>query len=171
MARALLARVGVPEERGRALHGARELIEDAHPPTSERGTQAASLRRFLFPDGLTINKLTYLEEAANIEQVRDTLTSEHRDQLASFTLDTIPLIGLLDEWLEVGEKLGEAYRARREVRRQSEGVSLSADDLRQARHAWVRTARLLLDTLELAGTPDALAARVHEVAEYAQNHF
>lgn len=131
------------------LDGLGERANDPDEKAKWNGT-----RDLLFPDGLSINRASYLDQAGGVDSVRARITPEIRQRLDQTIIDGRPLGETVDAWLEAGEKLGEVYIRRSRLQNADDGERISAGDVRKARHFWIRAVKTFQSMLDMVDMDD-----------------
>jgi hypothetical protein len=135
----------------RGIHGL--LTATAFLLGSDDGAHLLALRDLLIPDGLATVQKSYGAEAGEASQLAARLTPEIRTQLDNILVGSTTqqkrLSAYLDEWIQLGEKLGalEIEKARRNP---TEATASTGVNLVAARNKWIRTVNLFLAVAEAA---------------------
>jgi hypothetical protein len=121
------------------------------------------LRDIIFPTGLDITDLSYLEEASQARMLEARLTPDLRQALSTvITAPTPPepsaegstqnLLQHVERMIDAGQRLGssEAERVALENRLLTEGKRSAPADVLRGRHAWIRAVRALVSLLQVA---------------------
>lgn len=117
--------------------------------TAEEGRRFIETRDLLFPDGLSINTLSYREESGNVLKVSQQATVSIRAVLALVVPNGKTLEDFFDVWVENGAQMGRLVAERASLIGDDDDTRVSAGDLREVRNRWIRTMNVLLSTLDL----------------------
>jgi hypothetical protein len=125
------------------------------------------LRDILFPSGLEVTDLSYLEEAIQARQLEARLSPDLRQALAEVPAAGPPIVPVegepaphptpstllshVERLIDAGQRLGqsEAERMALEERLLNEGKRSAPADVLKARHAWVRAVKALVSLLQV----------------------
>jgi hypothetical protein len=123
----------------------------------------------LFPIGLRVVQLPYIEEGGAAVALDRAVGLEHRAKLAAIHVGEHTLLELLEAWLNAGHQLGAAVTHRAELRAElaRERVDAGTLDLEAGRGLWIQAIRGLLWALEADEALAPLAERVHAALEEA----
>lgn len=115
------------------------------------GAQLISLRDHLIPDGLASVQKSYGAEAAEAALLASRITPEIRAQLDKFYVGPKSaqhkLSGYLDEWVQLGSKLG-ALETEKARLHSNDSHASTGTTLVGARNKWIRTVNLFLAVAE-----------------------
>jgi hypothetical protein len=124
-------------------------------PRSAVAESLAALRTRIFPNGMSITRATYLEEAGEADLVKERLRPEDRELLAKVPTMDGNLSSAMDEWTKTGGELGALVRERTRVADvAAENQQVSRADALKARNQWIRVVRTILAGLDLAEEVD-----------------
>jgi hypothetical protein len=117
----------------------------------------------LFPDGLRVVRLPYIEEGGAAVELDRSTGADLREQLAAVSVGPHNLLEIFESWVEAGHALGKVVRQRAELeaalsRKGSESQSV---DLRSGRKVWTQAVRGLLWALEIKPALKALVEPVN----------
>jgi hypothetical protein len=146
-----------------------DLADDAQQTARFEGT-----RDTLFPEGLQITQATYRAQAGAAQQVKERLTEQDRDFLASQVFAGRPLVEVVDAWLDTALLMGRRVdeRARLADDESDDPNAVGRDDLRDARLEWIRATKSLLTMLEFTDLDEEqrhdLLASLREAEETAR---
>lgn len=146
--RDLAGRDGFNNRSGRAIYRALDTAEDLAASPDEAAAYG-EVRDLLFPKGLSVNTLSYLEKAGNAIRVEGRTTAEVRAVLRTIRFGDQDLEQVFDAWLANARRMGELVARRAELSGQSDATRVSASDMRHARLRWMRLIRALIQNLEL----------------------
>ena len=105
------------------------------------------LLALLLPDGLSVVKKSYREEAGQVDLVQRNLGDEDRAALATMVLpDGRTLLDVVNQWLSLGTQLGTLDRER--AGDIADGTPAPADAL-AARYRWIRSLEAVRDVAAL----------------------
>lgn len=122
-------------------------------PTNDEADKLFHLSEQLFPDGISIIRRSYRDEAGETKLLGERLTGE---TLA--LVKTLPLPGgrtvfdLIQELLEVGKEMGELEDQR--AAEKSSANTVSATDVIRVRNEWVRGVTALMTLAEMVEISD-----------------
>lgn len=143
----------VHDRLGRGIYRSLESTADL-VSTAQQGRPFIETRDILFPDGLSINTLSYREQSGNVLRVSQRATSTVRAVLARVIADGRTLEECFDEWVVNGELMGKLVAERASLTGEDDATRISAGDLREVRNRWIRTVNVLLSTLDLIEMPE-----------------
>lgn len=137
------------DDKARALFFALDGLLFAQEDPDQR-LRLSELKARLFPIGLRVVRLPYVEEGGAARQLEEDIGPDLRAQLAALPLGQQTLEQIYDEWTQAGRKLGRAanQRARAEASMRTKGSAAESIDLRQGRNRWMQAVRGLLWALE-----------------------
>lgn len=145
----------------RALESAADLAS-----TPDEGRPFIEVQELLFPEGLSINALSFREQSGNVIKVSKRATATVRETLAKVEINHHTLEDYFDKWVENGAELGRLVAERASLSGDEDTTRVSASDLREVRARWIRIMNVLLSTLELIELPEPdrrrLLANLHE---------
>ncbi|MFU8805112.1 MAG: hypothetical protein ACNA8W_14960 [Bradymonadaceae bacterium] len=130
------------------LEAAADLAE-----TPEEGQPFIAAQGDLYPERLTINSLSYLDQSGNALRIAQRATPEVRAILRQVQMGTRNLEEVLDAALENARIMGELVAEREGLSGDSDITRISANDVRQARFDWIKVINTLLSTLTLVDIP------------------
>ena len=108
-----------------------------------------NLRSTLLPAGINTTLLSYNEQAEAARAASGVLTDEDRALLSRVPMpNEESLLDQVEDWLRVGEELGEMWQKREGAKARSGGVTPS--DTVRARNRWIGAVRVLLAALDAA---------------------
>lgn len=139
----------VHDDKARALFfGLDGLIYAQSDPA--RRLSLSELKARLFPIGLQVVRLPYVEEGGAARQLEEDIGADLRAQLAALPFGEQTLEQVYDDWIMAGRKLGRAanQRARAEASMRTRGSAVEQVDLRHGRNRWMQAVRGLLWALE-----------------------
>ena len=136
------------------------------------GSPYLEVRDAMLPEGVAAaTQITYEGEAGFVQRLRARLTEPMRQQLSGIRVGERDLLGVVESWLDAGDRLGdlEQQKVRATVQRPSVNTIL------EARLAWIRSINALRHLAPLAqlsdedeqaifGTLDDLEARADQRA-------
>lgn len=117
--------------------------------TAEEGRRFMEVRDVLFPEGISINTLSYREESGNVLKVAQRATVSIRAVLGLVVANGKTLEHYFDVWVENGAQLGRLVAERASLIGEDDDTRVSAGDLREVRNRWIRTMNVLSSTLDL----------------------
>lgn len=126
----------------RALEASADIAED--PVVADKCREAMGV---LHPNGLSVNQLSYTEQAGNTMRVAQRVTPDLRPLLAMTTLVGIPLDTVLDRWLAAGKKLGELQAERDTLNTDHDPNRVTPAILLDARNRWIGAANAFISAL------------------------
>jgi hypothetical protein len=133
----------------RGIHGVLTATASLLGPTE--GAPLLALRDHLIPDGLSSVQKSYGAEAGQAAQLSVRLTPEIRPQIDEILVGskTAPhVLGqFIDEWIELGQKLGALENEKARLN-PSDAASSAGAGLVAARNKWIRTVNLFLAVAE-----------------------
>jgi hypothetical protein len=155
----------IHDRKVRGVHGLLTALSDlSEEPTSAR--HFLDLRDILFPSGLEVTDLSYLEEAMQARQLEARLSPDLRAAVSEIPVAGPPPVAAQDpnnpdqpasllthvkRMIDAGQRLGvsEAERVALEERLLNEGKRTAPADVLKARHAWVRAVKALVSLLQV----------------------
>ena len=111
----------------------------------------------LLPNGLTVTKESYLEEAQNVDLASKRVSASSQGLLKKITLRRSTLWTLVEEWFVAGRELGMLERQKDRLEAAPGG---SAGDALRAKNMWIRVVTHIESTLVLEGANDELTASI-----------
>src|SRR5690606_20916441 len=91
----------------------------------------------LHPSGLTVNQISYLEQAGNTLRVSRRINPEIRALLDTITIDGPTLNYWLDRWLAAGKKMGDLQSRREMLGTDADPNYISPAAVLAARNRWI----------------------------------
>jgi hypothetical protein len=137
------------DSKARGLHHLlRGLIELADDDATV--VQRRKLLDLLFPTGLTVTRLPYIEQGGSAVALERTVKPEIRAQLAAITVGDQTLAQVFDAWMAAAHELARTVKRRAELIAQTRpsGSDGEALDGKAGRSQWIRAVRGLLWVLE-----------------------
>jgi hypothetical protein len=112
--------------------------------------QCRKLLDLLFPAGLTVTRLPYIEQGGSAVALERTVKPEVRAQLAAITVGGQTLEQVFDAWMSAAHELARTVKRRAELVAQTRpsGSDGEALDGKAGRSQWIRAVRGLLWVLE-----------------------
>lgn len=144
---------GTFDSRGRGLFRALQAFESLSEDPNTAAIYTAA-REAIFPKGLSVLMLPYLQEVGEARLAKQRLRQEQREVLDRTPLGPFTVGETFDRWLAAADDLETKLKARDTA----EAALLSAPDLissaaaHEAKLDWVRTVRAFLTNLELEST-------------------
>ena len=142
----------------------RGLADSADSPAE--AARFRELEALLFPEGLSVTRLPYIQEGGAAVALERMLSAELRAELAEVPVGSRTLEQLLADWLEAGHQLGEVMQQRAELKavlaNEGDGGQLS---IRAARTGWLKAVRALLWAIDLQPELHGLRDRVEGVLQ------
>lgn len=114
------------------------------------------LQSVLLPDGLTIVQKSYREEAGQTALLDSRLSPDHIALLKKIKTPEGNLWDAIQEWMNVGAKLG----ALENERTAPEPAGTSASDVVKARNQWIRTVNAMRSVLALVDDHNPLVQSI-----------
>ncbi len=102
----------------------------------------------LHPSGLSVNVISYAEQAGNTLRITERVTPEIRQILATITLIGVSLETVLDRWLAAGKKLGSLQAERDTLNTDQDPNRITAATIVDARNQWIRATNSFIAALE-----------------------
>jgi len=144
----------------RGVHGLLTATAMLFGPTE--GGPFLTLRDLLVPDGLSSVQKSYTGEAGQAAQLSARLTPEIRAQIDHIRVgtkkDSHTLGEFIDEWIDLGQKLGALENEKTRISPSDSGAAAGAG-LVAARNKWIRTVNLFVavaEAIELEPDTDRL---------------
>jgi hypothetical protein len=124
--------------------------------------QYRALQSLLFPDGLRVVRLPYIEEGGAAVALDQAVGPDQRAKLASIKVGPRTLEDIFVAWMSAGHKLGELVRQRAELKASlgREGSAIEGIDIRAGRQQWLQAVRGLLWAIEIKPALHALSEPV-----------
>lgn len=121
----------------RVLSGSLDLCDSA-----DKAAAYQQVCETLHPTGLSVNQITYLEQAGNTLRVSRRITPEIRALLDTIIIDKKALNYWLDRWLAAGKKIGELQSRREMLGTDEDPNFVSAAAILSARNRWIHAVNL-----------------------------
>ena len=139
----------VHDDKARALFFGLDGLIYAQDDPKQR-LRLSELKARLYPIGLRVVSLPYVEEGGAARQLEEDVDADLRAQLAALPFGDQTLEQVYDAWILAGRKLGRAanQRARAEASMRTKGSASEKVDLRHGRNRWMQAVRGLLWALE-----------------------
>ncbi|MBA2662736.1 MAG: hypothetical protein H0U74_10605 [Bradymonadaceae bacterium] len=128
----------------RGLSYAAESADDA-----EQAALYLDAQQFTHPKGLSVNQLSYLEQAGNTLRIAERVTPEQRALFATVSANAMTVEHCFDRWLGAGRLIGELQERRAAMGTEEDEDRVSAGDIARARNAWIRAMSAFVASLEL----------------------
>jgi hypothetical protein len=147
------------------------LIEGTDDPGLAAGYRA--FEALLFPTGLRVVQLPYIEEGGAAVALERAVGVETRAKLAKIGVGEQNLLQLFEAWMKAGHALGEAVTDRAELKASLMRARSAAGelDVKAGRGLWIQAVRGLLWVLEvdasLAGVGERILAALEEASTTA----
>ncbi|KIG16985.1 hypothetical protein DB30_03582 [Enhygromyxa salina] len=127
------------------------------------------LQGVLFPDGLNVVKLPFLEEGGAALALERTVSPDMRAKLAAIVVGEHTLDDLFGAWIAAGVALGKVVDQRAELKASltRTGSAVGEIDLRGGRSRWVKAVNGLLWAIEMDEKLGPLAERVRAALDEA----
>ena len=148
---------GVHDRKARGLHHfMRAFMEIADTPEDRKAF--AELEALLFPKGLQVVRLPYIEEAGAAVALEQAVSPTVRAELAAIVVGDSNLAKILGEWLSAGKELGEVMTQRAALKASltTEGSAISDVDVLAGRKAWIDTVDRMMVVIDLMKTLEEL---------------
>jgi hypothetical protein len=128
------------------LHGLRKGTEDP-----DLAQLCKKLLMLCFPNGRRFINWKHVEQGGYADAMVEKLTPALRARMAMVVIGDQTLLDLCDAWLDAGQELGQNAldRAQMEASLASSSTSPSAVNIKKVCSLWRRTARALLENVEL----------------------
>lgn len=117
-------------------------------------TLIRQIQTLILPHGLATTQKTYREEVGHSERVRAQMTEVQRQLLQRMTTSDGTLLDVVEQWLEVSQRLGELTNARSALLPQVGDYTRSDNSRRRSR--WIRIINLLRANATLIEDDDEL---------------
>lgn len=140
----------VHDRKSRGIHGAltafAEIVDEP-----DKAARYIALRERLFPQGLAVIQLSYVEEAAAAELADGRLTADDRALLKQLPFPGGRLIDAHQVRLMAARKLADLERQKQALMHKHEMKEgkVALADVAKARNGWIRAVRAFLGVLEL----------------------
>lgn len=136
---------GTHDCKGRGLYNLLGGLIDASDDEDEVA-RYRELQALLFPQGLRVLRLPYIEEGGAAVELDRAVGPEIRKQLGAVTVGSQTLEQVFEAWMQAGHELGEAVRQRAELQAslRRQGSVAETIDLRAGRRDWQQAVRGLL---------------------------
>ncbi|MBA2664060.1 MAG: hypothetical protein H0U74_17350 [Bradymonadaceae bacterium] len=146
---ALLAEGDIEHDRySRAVYrGLSYAAESADDP--QQAARYLDARQYSHPTGLSVNQISYLEQAGNTHRIAERVTPELRALFASISANGTTVEHCFDRWIVAGSLIGELEERRAAVGTEEDKGRVSASDIVRARNAWIRAMSAFVASLEL----------------------
>lgn len=147
--------------RGRGLFLGLQALECLSEDPDASAAFAAA-RAAIFPNGLSVLTLTYVQEVGEARLAKERLTPALRAPLEAAPIGAFTAAQAFDRWLSAAEDLEAKLRARDAAQDALQGAAdtVTLAIAQDAKRAWGRVVRALLNNLDLedadAATKDAL---------------
>jgi hypothetical protein len=156
---------------GRGLFRALQALEAlAALASSAQAARYAAARLALFPKGLSVLMMTYLQEVGEARLAKERLTSAQRALLDAASIGDQTLGSVFDGWIAAADSLNAALidRDAAEAALANADDAVTLGDIYQARLAWVRVVNAFLTNLDLEPiSPEARADLLKTLEEEA----
>ena len=147
------------------LTGAADLADDP-----DRRAAFLSLRDRLMRQGLAAVQRSYRDQAGNAKIARREFDVDARTTADAIVIDAEPLGAHVDMWLDAADQIGEMNAERTQLQA-SEKDGVTAEDVHQARLAWIKAVNAFLTLLDFTDfddeTRDKLLAELHDAEDKA----
>ena len=156
------------DRKARAVHyHLSGLIEGSDEPAKVNEYQ--ELQGRLFPKGLRVVNLPYIEEGGAAVALEQAVSPELRAKLAAIPVGDKTLDDLFGAWIAAGHKLGEAVQKRAKLKAslQGEGSAVEDIDIKAGRTQWIKAVRGLLWGIDIHPGFRALEERVNATLDEA----
>jgi hypothetical protein len=138
------------DRKSRGVYGAltafAELVDDPN-----KAAQYIALRDKLFPEGLSVVRWSYMDEAGEADLVEGRLTARDRALLKQLHYPGGKLLDAHEARMTSARKLGDLERKKQalvKAHESNEGKVVAADVLK-ARNGWIRAVRAFMNMLDL----------------------
>jgi hypothetical protein len=119
------------------------------------------VRDELLPNGLSVTKESYLDEAGNVEIASKRISASSQGLLKKITLRRTTMWTLVEQWFAAGRELGALEHQKDRLEAKPGGM---AGEALRARNSWIRVVRHIESTLELEGASYELTSAIlHQV--------
>ena len=140
--------------------------------TPEEARTFETLQDTLHPQGRSIVRRSYREQAGTAKQVRDRLSDEQRALLASINLGGATLADKVERWLDAALGIARMESERAQLRRDKRDDGVSLGEVRDSRLGWMSAIRYLISSLEFSQASEdeklALLANIEEASDRAR---
>lgn len=147
----------------RVLSGSLDLCDSA-----DKAAAYQQVCETLHPTGLSVNQITYLEQAGNTLRVSRRITPEIRALLDTITVDGRTLNYWLDRWLAVGKKIGELQSQREMLGTDADPNYISPAAVLAARNRWISAIHMFEISLAATDYTDTEKASILATLRAAQ---
>lgn len=113
---------------------------------SREAPRLLTLRDELFPQGKSITKRSYIDEAGEAARSEARLSFDSKALLRSLTVGSVSLGKLVDEWRATAIELGEVEKERILLAKDPKGTTMLS--VGKARIAWIRAVNAILAMLD-----------------------
>ncbi|HEX2573218.1 MAG TPA: hypothetical protein VH877_26955 [Polyangia bacterium] len=150
------------------------LAELAENPAD--AARVLDLRDRLIPRGPATTGMTYVDEAGNVEALKEMLDEPTHAELRKIqTVGGRTLDDEVKDWVQAGEALGKIENQRSALERQRDGAPTVHGTAAQARTQWIRATRAFLTNAELVseideGTLDRIIGPLYAAESLADRH-
>ena len=146
------------------LRGLAELAD-----SEERATYFRELEARLFPTGLAVLRLPYVEEGGAAVALEESISPTLRAELADIPVGKHTLETILDRWLTAGRELGVTVHERAKLRAslRKQGSAVSEVDITARRRRWFKAVRGLLWAIDMEASLAEMEESVVAVLEDA----
>ncbi|MFU8803934.1 MAG: hypothetical protein ACNA8W_09020 [Bradymonadaceae bacterium] len=127
----------------RILEAGEDIADDV-----EEAERCQKARQTLTPDGLSVTRRSYREQAGNARRIEIQLDGETRDWLTGVIVHNRPLMSVVEDWFATARQIGKKVAERAELQGESSPDAVTARDLRDARHRWIRGVNTLIAFLD-----------------------
>jgi hypothetical protein len=156
------------DRKARAVHHhIQGLIEGTDDP--KLAAEYRALESLLFPTGLRVVQLPYIEEGGAAVALERAVDAKTRASLAAVVVGEQNLLQLFEAWMQAGHQLGEAVTDRAELKASLVRARSAAGelDVKAGRGLWIQAVRGLLWVLEVDASLAPVAERVIAALEEA----
>lgn len=151
----------VHDRNARSLHHhLRGLSEGAADETKAKAYRA--IEAFLFPDGLSVVKLPFIEEGGAAVALERAVGPELRATLTATVVGEQTLNDLFEAWMAAGRALGKVVDKRSNLKASTsrDGSAVGEIDMRGARNRWIKAVRGLLWAIDMSDALEPVEERV-----------
>lgn len=154
----------------RGIHRALNAIIDINDDP-QKTAEYQRIMDTLHPNGLSVNVISYAEQAGNTMRVAERITPEIRQLLASTILVGVSLETVLDRWLDAGKELGRLQAERDTLNTDQDPDRITPATVLDARNQWIRATNAFVAALESTdftqSEKTAILAHLHAVESQA----
>lgn len=147
----------------RILSGALDLCD-----SPDRAAAFQQVCETLHPSGLTVNQISYLEQAGNTLRVSRRINPEIRALLDTITIDGPTLNYWLDRWLAAGKKMGDLQSRREMLGTDADPNYISPAAVLAARNRWISAIHMFEISLAATDYTDTEKASILATLRAAQ---